>query len=249
MTTNALIKTLILVFGTIFGFRIFKSLPENLKTHVNTSAFRAVSVIFLILSVYFLNFSSSFALWILFFSTVTAVGVTIFVTQHLENKNLRQDFVFFVDKVQLHIKMGRSLRAAFEFALHQMPQNSKIQMQEILETAESGSSYKSRDPFCTSMHAEVSQWLGSNTRILNRINTFRSQLRLEDRFRRKSEQIIHQVRIQILLLCFMYLVMLFFILQRFSFYQHALSFLTSSVLFTLGLLTFYFIARRRIWMI
>jgi Flp pilus assembly protein TadB len=249
MTANALIKTLILVFGTIFGFRIFKSLPENLKVHMKTRVFCVVSVIFLILNVYFLNFSSSLVVWILFFLGVVAVGVTIFVTQHLENKNLRQDFVFFVDKVQLHIKMGRSLRAAFEFALHQMPQNSKIQMKEILESAESGSSYKSRDPFCTSMHAEVSQWLGSHARVLSRINAFRAQLRLEDRFKQKSEQIIHQIRIQILLLCLMYLIMLFFVLQRFSFYQHTLSFLTSSVLFILGLLTFYFIARRKIWMI
>lgn len=249
MTANALIKTLILVFGTIFGFRIFKSLPENLKQHTNTRMFRVVSVIFLMLAVYFFNYASSFVVWIQFFLGVLAVGVTIFVTQHLESKNLRQDFVFFVDKVQLHIKMGRSLRAAFEFALEQMPSSSQLRMREILNCAESGSMYRSRDAFSMVMYAEVSQWLGSNTRILSRIRTFRAQLRLEDRFKRKSEQVIHQIRIQILLLSLMYIMMLFFVLQRFSFYQHTLLFLVSSALFVLGLLTFYFIARRKIWMI
>lgn len=249
MAEKILIQTLILIFGMSFGFRIAGIATAKLNLKSCAQKKLDYVVIFLMVAVSFLCFNSVYMSWWTVTILIFVGLVTIFVTLHAQNKKFRQDFVFFVDKVILQIKIGRSLRAAMERSVQELPQVSKQTLECIMSAVFSNESWQGSSEFEEQVYNELSDWHGMNQKVLYRINEYRSQLRLEERFRRKSEQIIHQVKIQIWLLVIMYFLMMFFIFQRFSFYEHLSSVLVSILLFICGIFTFYYLTRRKIWRI
>ncbi len=249
MAQNILVQTLILLFGISFGFRIAGIAITKLNLDTNLRIKIEYIVIFLMVICAFVSFYSLILYWWIVALLIFVGLVTIFVTLYVQKKKLRQDFVFFVDKIILQIKIGRSLRASLEKSVEDTPLRSRVVLRGIVNSVLLNQNWVCSTELEREIYEEIASWYGMNQKILYRLTEYRSQLQLEERFRRKSEQLIHQVQIQISLLLLMYLLMTFFIFQRFSIFEHLSSWFVSLGLFTCGIGVFYYLTRRKIWKI
>lgn len=244
-----LLKTSVLFFGSLLGYRILKIIPERKIIFEVINKKQSHIVIFLIFGVCGGLWISSFLVWMIYFLLFLSLIVTIFVTGLIFEKKFRQDFVFYLDKVILKMKMGLSLRASLEDSLDEMSLRFQKILRQILEIAYAEEGGKITNYFHLQIYNEIRSWLGQSSRILSRMISFRRILRKEDLFRRKSDQIYHQIKMQIILLALMYTFLLLFIFQKFPIQNYFGIYLVSFLLFLIGILTIYIISRRQSWRI
>ncbi len=249
MAENALIKTLILIFGYLFGCRIIEIGIKKQKLSSSYVSRMKIIVIFLMMSAFYMNIKSLFLFWILVFAVLSGSIVTIFVTFQQNQKKFRQDFVFFIDRTLIQMKLGKSLRSALEISNKTTPKRSSEFLINIIEILFWEGKLHSPHAFHHEILHEMKVWCGLQAKVVKRIQSYRTKLRLEEKFRHKSEQILHQIRIQMIMITLMYASMAFFLVTRFDFYKHIVTYLVSLLLFILGLLGFHLVARRQTWKI
>lgn len=239
----------ILVCGLWFAIRILQ-INTNLRLFETNFFEKTLMInIFLTLSLSILNFHSLFFVWSLFFCSTAVTIVTIFVTAKKREREFRQDFVDYLDRVIAFVRSGNGILHALEAANTTTAPLNQKKIKKIIEMVQYSVQTQQKDPFLTEIIQElrwIHQFPGKTQR---RLISFRKNLRIEDKFRRKSGRIFRQMMIQVGFLLLLYIAMFIFVGGYFGWKENLTVFLISFVLFFMGLLAFYYVGSKKLWKI
>lgn len=245
----AIIKTLILVFGLLSGLRI--SSFNNQNRVFEKKIFEKLMLIIGILTFLVLFFSkiNLFAHLFIVFLMMFVITVTIFVTRLRREKEFRQEFVEFMDRIILQMRTGRGFRHSFELSNRLTAYQSQQKIQKIFDCIMFDAKLTQNDPFVLEIYHHFKEIERSSLKSIERLVAFRKKLRTEDDFRRRSGVLVRQSRIQVVFLSILYACLLLFISFQFPVLQYWKVYLSSFGFFFSGLIMFFVIIRRKIWRI
>lgn len=244
-----LIQTLILVFGLLFALRIYFFNEQNRIFDKQLLKNSLLIIIFLTLLTSLMVFERYFFMWIAFGSAILSVPVTIFVTARIRERRFRQDFVDFLDRAILHVRSGQSFGNSLEVSNIKTPHVSSIKLEKIIEAVHFSQKIDTSNDFVREIFEELSSVQRFPHKTLDRLCAFRRKIKIEDDFRRRSGQIVRQVRIQIIFLSIMYVAVFTFVCVRFGFIENLKIILWSACLFFAGSIGFLLLGGKKQWKI
>lgn len=244
-----LIAILILVFGLLFGVRIYFLNEQNRIFNNLILKNSLLLIIFLTVLICLHVRDRNFLIWIVVFCALMFVRVTIFVTAFIREKSFRQDFVEFLDRLILHVRSGNSFSYSLEISNHQTPQLSQTKLEKIIEAVTFEQEIATTHEFVREICEEFVSIQNFPHKTLDRLCAFRRKIRIEENFRRKSGRIVRQIRIQISFLSLMYTGVLCFVVYRFGFKENFHVILWSIGMFILGIYIFFYFGIRKQWKI
>ncbi len=244
-----LIAILILVFGLLFGVRIY-FLNEQNKTFDNL-ILKNTLIITTFLTVLFCLYvrDRAFLVWIIVVSVILIIRVTIFVTGFIREMQFRQDFVEFLDRLILQVRSGNGFRYSLEVSNRQTPKLNQTKLKKIIEAVHFEQKIETTHEFVREICEEFTAIENFPHKTLERLCAFRRKIKIEEIFRRKSGRIVRQIRIQISFLSALYVGILCFAVSRFGFKENVTVILWSVGMFVMGLLVFFYLGMRRQWKI
>ena len=244
-----IISILILIFGLLFGYRIYIFNEQNrifdnqiLKNSLMIIIFLTVLCCSLLIDRYFL-------VWITVFASTTSILVTIFVTARFRERKFRQDFVDFIDRLILQVRSGQSFRNSLELSNTKTPLASRLKLEKIIEAIHFSQKIESSNHFVREIFEELTSVQRFPHKTLERLCAFRRKIKIEDDFRRRSGRIVRQVRIQITFLVFLYTSVLIFVVSKFGFTANITIILWSLSFFTVGIVGFLYLGVKKQWKI
>ena len=157
-----------------------------------------------------------------------------------------------LSRVLLKMKTGVSLRAAFLGILAEEEQGNSVlvpilrALAEALELGQPSAAVAKHTStlfFCK----EVMSAEGSSHQSASRIQNLRALYQKQFDFRRRSGQVLMQIRAQTVVLCGLYFATFAFVTSSYGFYRYRFLEMGSAILFLLGLLLIIFLGRKVRW--
>jgi Flp pilus assembly protein TadB len=239
----------VFIFGLLFVIRISRFNIEN-KVFESTFFEKVIwSSAFLTLLVVICVFRSIFLVWMAVFFVIFIFAVTIFVTRKRRETEFRQDFVDYLDRVITFVRSGQGFLASLEKANATSSRRYQKKIQKIVESLHFTSQPEFQNAFVAEIFDEFLWMKSFPSKTLQRLLSFRRNLHIEEKFRRKSGRIIRQAAIQALFLLFLYVCLLFFVGSYLGFQENWRIFLVSGGLFLSGMVLFYLLGSRKLWKI
>jgi len=242
-----LIRLGIFIFGLLFVIRITKFNAENRVFETTRFEKMILLNIFLTVVVLIFIFDSAFLVWLSIFAGVFALLVTIFVTQKVREKEFRQDFVDYLDRVITFLRAGHGFLLSLDKANVETASQNQKKIQKLIESLQFSSQLQLQNEFLTEVFEEFTWIQKYPSKTLQRLVTFRRNLKTEEKFRRKSGRIVRQMMIQVIFLCVLYSLLLVFVGKFFGFSGNSKVIFVSLLLFIVGLLVFFYIGSKKLW--
>jgi Flp pilus assembly protein TadB len=244
-----LIRLGIFVCGLLFVFRITKYNNDNKLLNANVFEKLILGNIFLTLLLSVVVFHSVFYIWIVILCAILTIAVTIFVTVKVREKQFRQDFVDYLDRVIALVRTGQGFAHALEHANYSTTTRNPKKIQKIVESLQFAPKSAPKNEFLAEILEEL-RWIQKFPgKTLQRLISFRRNLKIEERFRRRSGRIVRQVAVQVIFLLMLYFALLIFVVSYFGWKENMFLLLLSAGLFSLGLIIFYYLGSRQLWKI
>jgi Flp pilus assembly protein TadB len=168
---------------------------------------------------------------------------------HSRNLRFKKNFLELLNQIILGMSSGLSFRQSFDQAKRRWDFSTQQKLTEIMGHV-AFSQQTSAAPanlFLKSVVEEFSLVDQQPHRALQRLQSFRHKLKLEQDFRRKSGQVTQQLRAQALILSLLYLFLLIFIAWQMGLTKYFRLTMASISLFGLGILLILNIGRRFRW--
>lgn len=249
MVMFSIIKALILVFGFALGIQILRINEE--KNQFQKKNLKTWIIFIGILTFCFVLFTKIGLLGVLFINLILFAGylLLIFVNQKQRESHFRQEFVEFLDRLILYLKLGHGFSYSFDTANQKTSASVRIKIQKIYDSVLFNKKIATQSILATEIFELLTDIHLNSLKIINKLMAMRRRLRAEDRYRKQISTIVGQVWAQLLLILFLYIVVFCFLVHSFGFAKHKNIYLSSFVIYILGLFVFYFISRREIWKI
>lgn len=209
---------------------------------------------------YYVLFSDAFAL--LFFGKslvlilswhflcLTVIFFIPWLSQSWFEERYRETLLKLLDEIVLHLHNGKSFRKA----IHEAIQNEKSWMQkhllELFHHMQFNEAKRPLDLFILKdFFEEISTIDRSQSRCLEQVQSLRKSMKSEQNFRKKSKQVLYQIRIQSFIMSLLYVALLAYVIHEFGFYPYHRLILISGLLFLFGMLVIFYRERKLRWKI
>lgn len=239
---------LISVFGTLFAVRTYqKELGQGILSQKFLKTWLACTLLVIFLAP-ILFFGHNFAYWGLIFGLLMFLWVGIIFTKLQREQKFREELLNFIDRVLLQVQSGKSFRTSLQIANKFSPFGFKIKISQLTEAivfSKDLDKNKSQGELIKEIFEEFKLVDAFPHKSLQRLAAFRRKLKIESEFRHKSSQKTRQIRLQTIILSFMYGASLFFVSHTFGFYQNQKIILISVLLFLAGTLLVFVVGRQK----
>jgi hypothetical protein len=241
----------ITLFGFVFAFRISaRVIAQNLFSKSTMTKIGTVCICMQIACV-LLFARSYFMLWLMTGIPLLLLLCWIFVVKKIREKKFRRNFLEALAVIILKMKSGKAFRHSFSEVIQESEPYMRQKLSEIRDFVVFSQQAKlSLIPTSFFVQQIVNEFIlvdRTPHSALKRLSVLRSRIRLEDDFRRKSGQVVHQIRAQSLLMTGLYIAVALFIVQRFGLQKNLSLFALSLILFISGMIWIYFGGRRLKW--
>lgn len=236
----------IFLFGLVFAYRTFFQQIDLTKKQKQVFA-KIVTFVFMpLLFLPYRVIVTLITLKILFFALY-------FLTKVLQNYIFQRGFekktILLLNQMILFMQTGHSFRSAFQKSIVSFSKKEKEKLYEIYEIVTfSQQLYGFQGSvFEKNFLIEMIAIDKSTNRSIERLINFRRELQLTALFRHKSREVTITSRVQSLILTLLYLFLLVFVVVNFGFDKNKVFILSSALLFSLGLVLFYVLGRKKRW--
>lgn len=234
--------------GFLIVARIFQSFADKFSFSKRLSTFFSTFLAVVMLGSYFFLHTRLLVLWL--FIGIILISLNFFpeILQMLLIRELKKQILPLMDQLLLGLQTGNSFRTSLLQAIHNQPtwlrqQHLEIYNSIVMNRASSG--LHSR--FLDEIRAEFAEMDRASSKVIEHARAFRRQIKMEEDFRRRSGQVTQQIRLQAIIVTFLYLALLVYVISQFGFFAHLHLILLSSALFTLGLVIIFVFGRRLKW--
>jgi hypothetical protein len=237
-----------LAFGFQIALRTLQYFSERkifsnmVLTKIGTAYFLSICALIFCLRL------SPFLLWNMLF---LPIGILFFSRQlvgQIRMRKFRQDFLLLLNHVMLLMKSGRSWMESMELANQSLHPFSQVKMQELLRAVVfSAQKPIFKEIFLNEIYFELKQIHQSPHMSIRRLQSLRNKLQMQENFRRKSGQALHQVKAQVVLMSFLYFALLIFTVVQFGWRTYRSLYGVSLILFLVGILITYSMGKKIKW--
>ena len=237
------------VLGYLLAARIFQHLSEEFGFSKQFSTATLLCLLFVhVVALVFLH-QWPFLLW--FFIGIIWISLNVlphFLRIYLM-KGLKKQLIPLLDQVILGLQVGFSFRHAL---LHAIEGQSSWYRHQFLEIYTAmiiieGEKVAARTKFFDILMLEFKEIDRSSTKVVDQVRTFRRQAKVEEDFRRRSGQILQQVRMQAIIVTSMYVGLLVFVCLNFGFFKNLHLIIFTALLFIAGLFWIFSVGRNMKW--
>jgi Ca2+/Na+ antiporter len=239
---------LVLMLGFAIGARTFTHfVDQKLFSRAEMTKIGTAYFLLMILLLMFIS-KSRISLWCaIFFPQLIVVAVLIFFVR-TRAKRLRDRIRESLLVIHLKMKSGKSFRQSFDEVINESDPFTREKLAEIKSVVVFSQQKLIRtDPFIAEVIIEFIRIDTNSHAGIRRLTVFREKLRIEDDFRRKSGQVLSQIRAQSLIMSGLYVAVGVFIGHQFGWRSNLRLFLVSAILFLSGLVWIWFDGRRMQW--
>ncbi len=244
-----LLAFMLMVCGLWFAFRISRQITsQNIfsnkqMTKIGTIYFGTVFCLSLMFARTFL------VLWLLIFVPQIFFFLLVYCVRKWREKKFRQQFYSCLNNTILKMKTGKSLRQAFTEMSAESDPLMQQKLSEILEIVvfSQQNSLDWGDQFVKRAIVELRSADQNSHSSLRTLTAFRDRLRMEDDFRRRSGQVLQQIRFQSILITALYFAVLAFVGHEFGIKKNVRLISSSLLFFAIGLLWIQIGGRRLKW--
>ncbi len=243
------INLLLSVFGFVVVTRTLMICADEFAlTKQNTTMIVLFTFLLIVISI-FLFQDHRFFFWIF----IGIIWISLNIFPYFFRKKLIQKLkirsISLLDEVILGLQVGKSFRTSLEQAVQNQNSWYRIQFLEIYSAvvASERPSKTTKTAFLNILIEEFRNIDQSQTKIVEQVRALRRQIKIEDDFRRRSGQVTQQIRIQAVVISFLYLALLSFVVMQFGFFQNQMLIMASSLLFIAGLAWIFLVGRGMKW--
>ncbi len=237
-------------FGLLFALRIYKfELQNGILTKKFLQKWLVGALLVNILTL-ILFFGHGFAYWVSILVSIIVLLITIFVTKLNREKKFRDEFLNLLDRILLQVQSGKSFRVSLQLANQFTPEIFQIKINQIIEAivfSKDLQTSQTQNQFVEEIFFELSLVDKFPHKCLQRLTAYRRKLKIESEFRHKSSQKQRQVKIQTVVLSFLYALTLAFVVFSFGFQENQRLIIVSFGLFLAGILVVLYLGRQNQW--
>ncbi len=232
-----LIVFLILIFGFFTADRILNEVVgQNIIVKNQMTKFGTAYLIWILFIFYFT--SHILILWLLAFLPHLTFSLFITTLKKHRRKKFEERFEEILGVIIMKMKSGKAFRNAFSEAIAESPvtiQRILIDIRDVVVFSQQNNSERISD-FVQMIVMEFAKADLAPHTALKRLVHFRDRLKIQSDFRRRSGQIIQQIRTQSIILTGIYFALFFFVIGRFGFKENVRLIFISLSLFGSGIL-------------
>lgn len=245
-----LIVFLILIFGFFTADRILHEVVgQNILTKKQMTKFGTAYVLVIVSFSFFT--SSILVLWMLSFTPQLVFWIFIAFLKRYRSQKFEERFEEILGLMILKMKSGKAFRSAFSEVISESPygiQRILIDIRDVVVFSQQKNSVK-LSAFIKLILIEFVQADQAPHAALKRLVSFRDRLKIQTDFRRKSGQVMQQIRIQSLILSGVYFALFIFVIKRFGFESNHQMILLSVSLFLTGIAFIFYRGNKIKWKI
>jgi hypothetical protein len=239
------------MFGVCIGFSVLRIfLRQNFVQKQRMTKIGSAFFVFHGMHIVFLpNFFINWAL--IYFSVIGFLGFIFLYSKNLQNQ-FSKDFPSLLTSIILHMKLGQSFRQALRASIQQAKPRHRGILQSIYDhvafsqqemEAKSGSNRV----WYQEIRAEIAKIDGSTHKTIEKVENFRRRLMIIEKFRRRSGRIRGQIRLQIILMSFIYVGIFAINFFMFSLKDYTGLVALSLAFYLVGMIIVFGIGRRIRW--
>jgi Flp pilus assembly protein TadB len=239
----------LMMSALVFATRITSSVvTRHLLTTEQMTKIGTIYVLTLACGVVFAR-ESRVLLWVFAFFPQAFFLAAVFILHVSRTCAFRARFIEALSLVILKMKSGKSFRHAFSETITESDPYLREKLAEIndLVVFSQQHALTQHTAFIRHLVCELRLADQAPHASLKRLQTFRDRLRGEDDFRRRSGQVLRQIRAQSLLMVGLYVAVMAFVIRQFGFRPHIRLISVSLLLFTLGISWIWLGGRRLKW--
>ncbi len=240
----------ILIFGFLTAQRILDEVVgQNILTKKQMTKFGTTYFLILIALSFITN--NYFILWAICFAPHLGFSIFIFWLKQSRRKKFEEHFEEILNMIILKMKSQKSFRNSFSEVINDSPPSTQRILLDIRDVVVFSQQNKSIHLSAFTQKIILEFVLADQTphAALKRLINFRDCLKIQTDFRRKSGQVLQQIRAQSFLLSTVYFALLVFVLKRFGLSGHQQIILLSLILFLLGLGVIFYGGHKIKWKI
>jgi hypothetical protein len=232
-----ILEYIIIVSGFVFAFRMRdefvdrqKLIVQSLMTKIGTAYFAFAFAMMMFAHSSLLIWMSVFVPQFLFFTSMSWL-------KNQRRSGFREIFMSSLTRLILKMKAGRAFRQALNEIIEEVePQMraSLVEIRDFVIFSQHEPSTHMSSPILESIVNEFRLADQSPHAALRRLLVFREKIHTENDFRRRSGQVLRQIRAQSLLLGGLYLAVLAFVSHQFGAMKHIQIIFASIFLFSVG---------------
>ena len=158
------------------------------------------------------------------------------IRKRLNKRHFERSFTLFLSQIILNMQSGFSFRSSFRSSISFFDSKIQKNLAEIYEVVTFSQQLESFSgtAFEKMILENLIEVDGDKKSSLQRLKSFRISIEMENFFRHRSRAITSSVRFQFIFLTILYLLMGFFIISEFGFYENRVSVLSSGGIFLVG---------------
>ncbi|MCK6597213.1 MAG: type II secretion system F family protein [Bdellovibrionaceae bacterium] len=204
----------------------------------------AVLILFLLKSFFHQPFYNWISIVIIYF---LVYFFPIFLKWKFE-KEIKDEFIIFLDKVYLNLQSGMPLKASMAKASDEFNGWKKNQIKYIITSVFLGQENKQfQSKILQKFQKELSKIEKSKIKTLEQIKSLRECLKMEQNIRHRSRQVTMNLKIQSVVMTIMYFLIAIFISSQFEMKNSKLILFVSFLFFATGLVLTFLIGKGMKW--
>lgn len=188
--------------------------------------------------------------WLAILFHVILLALSPFIIYGILRGKILDHQINFLTGVILNMQSGKAFRASFRLAMLGQTKWFARQIDEVWYCMMNHEIHPQLSfPEMTDFACEVIRVDQTQTKIIDQLRRYRDHLKMVEQFRRRSSVAATQAKSQLLVLTLMYVTLLAFVSSEFGFLGNQIWFLSSGVLYLLGIFVMYRISRSFKWRI
>ncbi len=243
-------ELIIIISGFLFAFRMRDEFVHQQKLVEHSALTKIGTAYFTIIIVALIFVRSSLAIWMLVFIPQLTFCAVMICLKNQRRSGFRENFAIIITRLILKMKAGRAFRQALAEIIAEVDPHMRATLSEVRDLvvfSQHDATETAESPLLRSIVHEFRLVDSLPHAALRRLIVFREKNQTENEFRRKSGQVLHQIRAQSLLLGGLYLAVLGFVSHQFGAMKHVQLIFASLILFSMGQFWIWWGGRRWKW--
>lgn len=240
----------ILIFGFLTALRILDEvIGQNILSRKQMTKFGTAYFLICIALSFFTH--DYFVLWAICFAPHFIFSIFILLLKHMRRKKFEEHFEEILNMIILKMKSQKSFRNSFSEVITESATSTQRILIDIRDVVVFSQQNKSiiLSAFTQKIILEFVLADQAPHAALKRLIQFRDRLKIQTDFRRKSGQVLQQIRAQSFILTAIYLALLVFVLKRFGFETNQRIIFLSLSFFIIGLGVIFYGGHKLKWKI
>ncbi len=244
MIINSLISFVIFFVGLEFGFRILRGENENLRAQ--SATLTKIGTVFVLVQIFFaiLLKSNHFLIFFAQIGLVCTYLARIFFENWQNQRRERESSFDFLNQIIIRMRSGESFRSSAHHLIQQHSCWSKWSAAVLFQPQKKFHSVWQEEHLLYREFLNIHQ---HPHQALPRLLALREQLSKLSDFRRRSGQVLMQIRMQAVVLLVMQIALSIFVIWKWGLKNQVGLLILASVLHALGLLTLALMGRKVKW--